>query len=112
MWANDELKELTKILANRQYDDLYQWYICTPGFTEDKANWEITAGPARGMSGSDHYLARIVDNGVYFVQWNEPEAKITVTLLINEQTKKVYGSVVSPSELEFDVADIHKMNNS
>ncbi len=109
--AYDEKNELTKALAGRTYEYTYTSGMSVRlNFTEDKANWEITAGPAKGMSESDDYLARIVDDGIYFVQWNEPEAKITVTVLINEQTKKVYGSVVSPGELEFDVADIHKQS--
>lgn len=78
-------------------------------FTESKANWEILEGPAKGFKGSDNYEVKEVDNGIYFVKWHEPENKITVTVLINEQSKKVYGSVVSPNNLEFDEAIMNEM---
>jgi len=78
-------------------------------FTDKKANWEILEGPAKGFKGADNYEVKKVNEGVYFVRWHEPENKITVTVLINEQTKKVYGSVVSPNGLEFDEAEINEM---
>ncbi len=78
-------------------------------FTEKKANWEILEGPAKGFKGYDDYDIKEVDNGMYFVRWHEPKNGITVTVLINEQTKKVYGSVVSPEGLEFDDAEINEM---
>lgn len=76
-------------------------------FTENKANWEILDGPNKGESDSNSYQARDCSGGVFFVQWHEPKYKITVTLLINEKTSKVYSSVVSPEALEFDVGVIH-----
>ena len=103
---------LTYALAGKTYEYIYSsgMSVCL-SFTKEKANWKILAGTAKGASGSNDYLARLVADDTYFIQWNEPEEKITVTLLINEKTKKIYGSAVYPEEVEFDVANIHKSHS-
>jgi hypothetical protein len=102
--------DLTTTLAGRAYEYTYSSGMSVKlNFTENKANWTIVAGPNKGASDSNHYMARLVKDGVYFIQWNEPVAKITVTILIHEPKQAVYGSVVSPEGLEFDVAEIHKV---
>jgi len=102
---------MTKKLAGRSFEYTYTSGITgRVTFTEDQVHWEIVAGQGKGESGTDNYLARVVAIGIYFIQWNEPDSQVTVTLLINEQTGKVYGSVVTPNDLGFDEADIHRSN--
>ncbi|MEM6831000.1 MAG: MoaF N-terminal domain-containing protein [Bacteroidota bacterium] len=81
-------------------------------FTAERANWEILEGEAKGMTGSDKYEVKVVDNNVYFVQWHEPENRTTITLLIDEQKKKVYGSGVYPDMLDFDEAVIQHLTRN
>jgi phenolic acid decarboxylase len=107
----NEQNSVTKNLTGRGYEYTYtSGMSCKLSFTETKANWEIVAGPNKDTSDSNDYIARVVEEGVYFVQWNEPELKVSVTLLIHEPKKKVYGSVVWPDGSEFDVAEIHKVS--
>ena len=101
---------LTNKLVNRKYEWTYTTGMTgSVVFTEDLANWEILEGPNKGSSDSNKYKAREVDEDIYFVQWHEANNKITVTLLINEKLKKVYSSVASADELEFESGDIHKI---
>ncbi len=102
---------LTKDLAGRAYK-----YTYTNGMSvelsldENKANWAIVGGPNEGEAGSNDYLARRIEDGSYFVQWYEPDVKSTVTLVINERTKQILASVVSPEDLEFDIAEVHEIS--
>ncbi len=108
--TNEVQNKLTDKLIGRTYEYIYSSGMSVHlNFSENKANWKITEGKDKGLSDSNDYVARIVEEGVFFVRWHEPILKITVTLLINEPTNKIYGSVVAPNELEFDVAEILKM---
>jgi len=102
---------MTKELGGRSYEYTYTSGITgRVTFAEDEVNWEILAGQGLGESGTNKYKARFVAEGVYFIQWHEPDSNIAVTLLINEPSKKVFGSVVTPNELGFDEADIHRID--
>ncbi len=73
-------------------------------FDNDNANWSILAGANKGMSGADPYRAATVSSGIYFVMWHEAANNITVVLTINENSGTVFATVVSPTEVEFDIA--------
>ena len=76
-------------------------------FDDKNANWVILAGENKGMSGSDPYKAMTVSAGIFFVMWHESTNNITVVLTINENSEAVFASVVSPEEVEFDVAEFN-----
>lgn len=100
---------LTKELSGRAYSYTYSSGMAVELILDEtKAHWSIVGGQYKGDAGSNDYLARRVEDGCYFVQWYEPDVKSTVTLVINERTKQIFASVVSPDDLEFDVAEIHE----
>ena len=76
-------------------------------FDEINANWSILAGANKGMSGSDPYKALIVATDIYFIMWHESANNITVVLTINNSSGTVFATVVSPEEVEFDLADFN-----
>ncbi|MEM8539355.1 MAG: MoaF N-terminal domain-containing protein [Pseudomonadota bacterium] len=104
---------LTKVLAGRAYKYTYSSGMAVElTLDENKANWAIVGGPNEGDAGLNDYLARQIEPDIYFIQWYEPDVKSTVTLVINERTKQVFASVVSPEDLEFDVAEVHEISTS
>lgn len=76
-------------------------------FLNNKVTWEILEGPNKGLSDTNDYVAQLVQENIFFVKWHEPVPNITVTLLINENTKKVHGSIVTKEGQMFDIAEIH-----
>lgn len=75
-----------------------------------KFNW--IAGPSSGEKGGGHaYRARKVSDDEYFVNWYELDTHDFITLLINFETKKVYGSALLAKDesVIFDEAKIRRV---
>ena len=98
----------TKALAGRVFEYTYSRGMkARLEIGEDTVHWSILDGPNKGEEGTNAYLAREIAEGVYFIQWHEPEINATITLAINEIAGSVSSSEAYEGEQMFDTAVIH-----
>ena len=84
-------------------------------FYDGLVKFKWITGPFSGESGRDFiYRARKVSDDEYFLNWHESDSQDFVSLLINFDTKKVYGSALLGYASEdvsiiFDEANIQRV---